>query len=348
MGPCIWVSEAEVTQQSGLGFLIPTLVGAGVDVLTNYLDTLAQDRQTKRTAVVLIEARPKCIQIARGAKTEEEVKTAPFALEFFVRFSHDGSAIALVPTMLRYQKALDGESDRDERSLYVTITIDVPGNATKTSTVTIPLGADIEPRRNYPFDPAISAKSETQGGPVSVWIPNPFATSSTTGSTAAPAQPAPAGGGVATPVDEEGAPAQLQAGTPSKTLAGAVAPRSMTVTFTEIRPGSAVAQFLSSIFKSAKPTIVSQVDPAARAAAEQTQLSAAQTNLTNWASARAQYETDRSAFCAAPDQAKLGAVYVSQVKLMVAATQAGQPALVAQQISPSDGLVAASARICAG
>jgi hypothetical protein len=103
----------------------------------------------------------------------------PFALELYLRRSQDGSALAVMPTLLAYHQALqDGDTGSKARDLYVTLTFATPGSD-KSSTASLSLGSRRPSGDVVSFEavsaPARSGGAYATGEAATVWIANPFA-----------------------------------------------------------------------------------------------------------------------------------------------------------------------------
>lgn len=193
-GACLIDPKGEA-EQAGVGAgavaaLLPQAVGAGIDALTAALDAAGQDRVTSVTAVIPLENRPKCVQIARGVEVtsdrpSDEIKAAllaaPFLVELFIRSSRDRSAVSLMPTVVRYAQTLDGRgSGTRRRELFATVVFEKPGEST-SSTVSLPLGSAAPRRGSSPhyFDPVGTPREPANYSPTGAaatpWIKTPFA-----------------------------------------------------------------------------------------------------------------------------------------------------------------------------
>ncbi|MGZ8308054.1 MAG: hypothetical protein ACXWU6_15890, partial [Allosphingosinicella sp.] len=214
-GPCL-IEPAGRGEQAALGGLvaavIPQVVSAGVDLLTGALDQAGADKITTLTAVLPLEHRARCIQVtrgvslpSRGANPEAMTKAlldADFLVEFFLRQSVDGSAITVMPTVVRYAETIEGKKGkRTPRDLFATLRFSDVG-ASKEVAVSVPLGR-YPPDPSQPphyFDPIAlpenSRKLFSAGAAASPWIkapwaPVPVATQTGTTQTGAPGQPDP-------------------------------------------------------------------------------------------------------------------------------------------------------------
>jgi hypothetical protein len=193
-GPCLIEPKGEREQAGFLGAavaaLVPQIVSGGIDALTAALDAAGQDRVTSTTAVIPLEYRPRCIQVARGVtitsdKGNEEIKTAllnaPFLVEFYLRQSRDGSAVTVMPTVLNYGQTIDGKrTGTRARDLYATLELRrVDGTA--ATAVSVPLGSYAPDPRAGPhyFDPVApprdAAAHYSAGSAATPWIKSPFA-----------------------------------------------------------------------------------------------------------------------------------------------------------------------------
>ncbi len=202
------------------GFL-PQIASAAIDALTTALDKAGQDQVTSITAVLPLENRPRCIQIARGATVpsslvmtdgpeggkllQRALRDAPFLVEFLIRISRDGSAISISPTVMRYGETLDGKHmSSGARDMYATITFSNVGSS-ETSQVSVPLGSYPPRMKEKPhyFDPVSepknAASSYPTGAAASPWIKSPYvvarSSSSGSGSDARPQARASSSGG---------------------------------------------------------------------------------------------------------------------------------------------------------
>jgi hypothetical protein len=191
-GQCLTEPAGSDRNLGGLAaILLPQVVGAGLDALTNALDAAGRDRILNRSTVLPLEYAVRCVQISRGvamtsrrfmqegnqAAAVAALERAPFLLELYFRQSRDGSALLVTPTRLTYSQTLDRRQTRSERTLYATITFAAQSGQNSTS-VTVPLGSFSTRRDPYFFDPMMRPLHPDLISPLgaanSVWIPNPF------------------------------------------------------------------------------------------------------------------------------------------------------------------------------
>jgi len=342
--------------------LIPQLVGAGVDALSSALAAAGQDRPLSQSTVVALENAVTCVQVARDVSTgtgltglQNDVKRAPFLVEFFLRQSADGSALLVAPTILNYRETLDRRRTSRRRTLYATLTF-TDASGERTSTVTVPLGAYATSLTPYPLDPVRGPFDpngfSSLGAANSIWIPNPFQQVATPPPPPPPPpqaqnQPArpqqspqrarqapgasagtPFGTGAvphATPTSPAPDPAagdgQPPAAPPPRVLppGARITPVSISVVITEIRPGSAIARALAGVLRGSRAGIVNALDPAQREQARQQEQAAAATAVTALIEAQGHYAEAYQAYCdepAATRRSKAPALFTAQMKLL--------------------------------
>lgn len=201
-GPCI-IDPVGKEQQAlpllgaALAGFIPQIASAAVDGLTNALDKAGQDQVVSITAVLPLENRPRCVQVTRGVtisssqvmntdgaagvqELQDAIRNAPFLVEFLIRTSRDGTAISVMPTVMRYGKSLDGKHTGGRaRDMYATLTFSNVGSS-DTAQVSVPLGSykpDPVAAPHY-FDPVSEPNNPVAfypaGAAASPWIKSPY------------------------------------------------------------------------------------------------------------------------------------------------------------------------------
>jgi hypothetical protein len=354
--------------------LIPQLVGAGIDALTNALDAAGTDKVRARSAVIPLEYSVQCVQVAKGlpgtardwtgneTRETDRLRTAPLMLELFLRQSADGSALLVTPTQLNYDMTVNGrQAHTAKRSLYATITI-ADASGQHSSQVTVPLGEFRTRPEPYLFDPtgrplSPGAEHYPLGAANSVWIPNPFAPRKPAAQDSTPEgsqsqqggqngpfgpaiPPAPAGNTPQPPAENTDDTASTT--TPPADFGTPISPISLTVVITETRPGNPIAKALAGILKGSRQGIVDAADPAKRQTALETEQTAADQKTTSWATARAKYSAALRAYCApdATDATRLAAapdLFTAQVGLVTASRGAKQPLPFDALVDPDTG-----------
>jgi hypothetical protein len=377
-GPCLTSPSGEETQSALIDLLLPKVVGGAFDALSGALQRAGQDRPRKRVAVVPLEYAVDCIQIARGIEgepTSDGLKSAPFLAEFFLRRSVDGTALLVMPTRLQYRETLNERRSRTKRTLYATLTF---RDTTKDlSEVTVPLGRVATRPAEYLFDPRREPKQPGQisalGAGSSIWFPIPFAAADSTiasgqsggGSNedagtaegsenfGADDPPPPVGERTGAAVSSQSSTIGNQAGMASRAEAQAdrsrvafgtpIAPMSVAVTITEVRPGSPVAKFLHGIVSGSKADVVGLVDPAQRATRRQLQDAATKVSSAALRTARVAYAQKWQTFCSsdAPDQRRSNApdLWSAQMLLAEASADSGQKPPYEGVVDPETGAV---------
>jgi len=363
-GPCL-VRPLGGEQQAALAglasALIPKFIGTGIDLLTSALEAAGRDKVTIITAVLPLEHRPECIQIARDpvidtselvGKSSSEVErlvreglwNAPFLVELYLRQSRDGSAVAVMPTVIRYAQSLDGtRTGRRPRELFATISF-VPFGSTEASKVSVPLGkrAPRSGSGHHFFDPVRSRPATLTafptGAAASPWVKTPFVSPESPAAANAVAvvtrvsAPNRASGGTGSggfgqtviPGATQPAPpaADEDSEDPGKgngkgdnpkpkpkppvALNGSSAPLTISIDLRETEQGSAFARTLASLLKGSREPIVNAFDPAKQAELKKTETENWKTTQSGYATALADFYKKRAVFCAsATDDAGL-------------------------------------------